>query len=348
MATKKRSVNTSKTSKSPRRWSGSQRKILKKGLKKRKHQHIRHKVIALKMIIVDGCTVALAAKSVGVTERTVYNWLNRFDEKALFGLEDKGGRGRKPKIPDETYEQILDTQERTTPRDMYKLLLDETGVRQHFDTIRKRMKKLGWSRKRSQTAYRNRAKPPEIKAFRKRVLSMYGHLKKKGWKLFAMDETILTLETKNGAKFWTKIGRPVYATSKGSRDKVIVMGAIGQGRVQYFEIVESTNKACFLEFLKNLYKRFQKVILLLDGPKTHKGEEVEEFIKGKDIKLVYLPRAIPEFNPIEEYWHQLKREIKVGVYYETVEEMEAAVRDYLKKTRHTLDLLAFIKREIVA
>ena len=38
----------------------------------------------------------------------------------------------------------------------------------------------------------------------------------------------------------------------------------------------------------------------MDNLTTHKGERIEELIKERGCKLLYLPPYSPDFNPIEE------------------------------------------------
>src|SRR5262249_12098353 len=51
------------------------------------------------LLLADGLPVAHAADTVGVTQRVVYKWAQRFLENGLEGLADKPGRGRPPRLP---------------------------------------------------------------------------------------------------------------------------------------------------------------------------------------------------------------------------------------------------------
>ena len=56
--------------------------------------HRRSRII---LILADGVSVSDTARMVGVGRRHVYTWAERFSEAGPHGLEDKPGRGRKPK-----------------------------------------------------------------------------------------------------------------------------------------------------------------------------------------------------------------------------------------------------------
>ena len=51
------------------------------------------------LLFVDGLPITEIGKMVGITCRSVYKWLYRFQQERIDGLEDKPGRGRKPFFP---------------------------------------------------------------------------------------------------------------------------------------------------------------------------------------------------------------------------------------------------------
>ena len=48
------------------------------------------------LLVAEGRSIAEVVQKVGITRRSVYKWLDRFQQERLDGLEDKPGRGRKP------------------------------------------------------------------------------------------------------------------------------------------------------------------------------------------------------------------------------------------------------------
>ncbi len=48
------------------------------------------------LLVAEGRPIAEVVQKVGITRRSVYKWLDRFQQQRLDGLEDKPGRGRKP------------------------------------------------------------------------------------------------------------------------------------------------------------------------------------------------------------------------------------------------------------
>lgn len=48
------------------------------------------------LLVAEGLSISDVMRKVGITRRSVYKWIYRFQEERLDGLEDKPGRGRKP------------------------------------------------------------------------------------------------------------------------------------------------------------------------------------------------------------------------------------------------------------
>ena len=48
------------------------------------------------LLVAEGLPITEVVQKVGITRRSVYKWLGRFQQERLDGLEDKPGRGRKP------------------------------------------------------------------------------------------------------------------------------------------------------------------------------------------------------------------------------------------------------------
>ena len=79
----------------------------------------------------------------------------------------------------------------------------------------------------------------------------------------------------------------------------------------------------------------------LDNAKVHGGDSTWELVNGllqaKNVKLIWLPKYSPEFNPVELYWRFLKENLRhlpnvsdFGCLQEKVVEITASVPiDYI-------------------
>lgn len=92
----------------------------------------------------DGSSVTETAKMCRVERSTVYDWLDRFNEEGLEGLQEKKGRGRKSKLPKDQHtvfkESVLELQNRRPGGrirglDVLKLMEEKLGIECSLDTV---------------------------------------------------------------------------------------------------------------------------------------------------------------------------------------------------------------------
>jgi transposase len=53
-----------------------------------------------------------------------------------------------------------------------------------------------------------------------------------------------------------------------------------------------------------------KSVLVMDNASFHHTKRIEQMCRNASVKLVYLPLYSPDFNPIEEFFAELKAFIK--------------------------------------
>lgn len=86
--------------------------------------------------------------------------------------------------------------------------------------------------------------------------------------------------------------------------------------VLYSEVYTGTTDAeRFLTFCEHLVSKCDRYplpnsVVVMDNASIHHSEEVEALFARAGVRLVYLPPYSPDFNPIEEYFSQLKAFIK--------------------------------------
>jgi transposase len=68
----------------------------------------------------------------------------------------------------------------------------------------------------------------------------------------------------------------------------------------------------FIEQLLPLCSRWlePKSVLVMDNASFHRTKRIERMCRDASVKLVYLPPYSPDFNPIEEFFAELKAFIK--------------------------------------
>jgi len=117
---------------------------------------------------------------------------------------------------------------------------------------------------------------------------------------------------------------------------------------QLFRQYDVFDQYAFIDYLKQLQRRFGKVILFTDRARQHQSKKVQEYLeKNKDcIRLVYLPKASPEFSAVEECWRQGKYDLLVSRYYPCFTDLKSAVAEYYRTRRFNLDIVKYLSRRL--
>jgi transposase len=79
--------------------------------------------------------------------------------------------------------------------------------------------------------------------------------------------------------------------------------------MRYSATSEHINSQRFIAFLKQLIRgRTRPLILVLDRASFHGSKMVRDFVRAhrKQIRVFFLPRHAPEYNPDEQVWNELK------------------------------------------
>lgn len=107
----------------------------------------------------------------------------------------------------------------------------------------------------------------------------------------------------------------------------------------FFLVLPYTNTECMNLFLRELSKQFEKdrLILVCDGARWHTAKNLEI---PENIRLIFLPPATPEMNPIEQIWKEIR---KTGFKNEVFANLNAVIdrlcetiRSLTPKTIHSI------------
>jgi transposase len=142
--------------------------------------------------------------------------------------------------------------------------------------------------------------------------------------------------------------RPVV-TMTGSHRKTCVFGTLCIDGRQFFRQYDSFNQYAFLDYLKQVQKKFGKLVLFIDRARQHhRSSIVKEYMKqNKDVlKVIYFPKGSPEFNAIEECWRQGKYDLLVSRYYPKFDDFKQVIANYYRTRRFRLDIVKYLSRSM--
>lgn len=253
----------------------------------------------------------------------VRNWLHRYEQAGVKGLEDepRSGRPRKDRLAPE----IVDAQAQNSPRCSglvqscwtvgllaaflavrYRLELSVSTVRRYL-----KLKDWRWGRPRLAPASLLRkkrdpeaqAKMAAIEASRASVAKGVGHL-------LYLDECDLHLLPVIRS-MWMRKGRRVRVPTPGKNAKHAFFGAL-DAETGLFHFADHERKLsihfrAFLEKLAMLYPE-GPLYLVLDSAPTHTAKVIEKWVAAHPrVTLLWLPKySAHEVNPTERIWGLMK------------------------------------------
>lgn len=86
----------------------------------------------------------------------------------------------------------------------------------------------------------------------------------------------------------------------------------------------------------------QKIVLLWDGPGTHRGKEVTKYLEtdGK-IEVIYFPPYSPQENPQEHVWREGRKEVSHNKFIENIDTATDEFVGFLNNRKFPYKLLKF-------
>ncbi|KAM5528783.1 hypothetical protein FOXYSP1_16627 [Fusarium oxysporum f. sp. phaseoli] len=118
-------------------------------------------------------------------------------------------------------------------------------------------------------------------------------------------------------KGWAPSGvTPVQVGRFNREQRYQILAAYTQEGIELARVYPgSTDAALFKDFIEQLLRGCgrwpqKKSVLIMDNASFHHNDELEPMCADAGVELLYLPPYSPDFNPIEEYFAELKSFIK--------------------------------------
>lgn len=132
---------------------------------------------------------------------------------------------------------------------------------------------------------------------------------------------------------WQRVKVKQKVTQPKHRQSRTIFGAVDlESQRVYWKQASRGNARTFIAFLHQLHQSFpaQLLVLILDNCSIHHSKQVKAFVaKTPWLQLEPLAPYSPEYNPIERFWHWLKRKIYGLKSYPTMDELVAKIRTLL-------------------
>lgn len=296
---------------------------------------------AVSIVPEDGFTVPVAARIMHVSDRTVQRWIRRHEDGGIEALRDAPGRGREPAVPFDEIRAValtLEEESELVPRLMIEEVRRVAGYLYSACHMR-RLHAMRMSPKRSVTIYGHAASSGEVKAWQERARSEIRRACRRGYRVVAQDESTFGKSGIDGRRLCSTKGEPVHVTRTGSKQNIVVYGAIVDDGKRLMRQNNLFNSESFVGYLKEVRRKWGKVLLLADNAPQHKARRVKECLEDHpEIRIMYLPVATPRLNVVEEWRHQAKYGLPVSRYYKRMEDLTRVISEYFRTCSLNLDL----------
>ena len=297
--------------------------------------------------VTRGWMVALTARGWSRSEvaevfechpRTVRRWDQRYREDGVAGLEDRPGRGRRPKLTRAMKSQLEQWLQAATSGaaeaftfwTVVRLTVELTttfGVQLSEATIRRTLHRLDyvWRRPRLCAAADDPAKEQRLQEIAATL-----EKGKEGELVFYQDETTVRLLPLIRS-MWMKVGQQLRVTVPANWNRAFsVFLALNPLTGAFvYELLERHNGQAFLTFLEKLVATYpgQAIHLILDNARYHNCHLVQEWLNlHPQVHPVWLPKRSPQLNPVEDLWRWLKPAIAANRTHHDLEPLRQACR----------------------
>lgn len=297
-----------------------------------------------------GTAVGVVAQEAGVTPQMTWVWrkvyrVSRGDERVLRPVPPPGASPLTGPSQNAQIESILQEDPQalgyqatgwTVPLLQYHLQVQSICLSQR--TVRRRLKSLGyvWKRPSYVLAYPDPQWKAKCRYIRRRVRRI--REKHPNAIILFVDETDLR-ELPPLRAGWARRGKRFRIPITGRNSKRVLFGALNYQTGHRIMLVRRYNRLAdfqaFLDMLKKHYKG-RPLSLILDRCSSHVHNRA--YARKLSIGLIWLPRACPKLNPMEDLWRELKRTVAADRCYADINELaERALRWMLALThRHAL------------
>ena len=281
------------------------------------HRHSHHHQVRQRahciLLSFEGFNVTELMSIFAVTRKTVYTWLDAWDNHCLVGLYDQPGRGRKAKLNDAQKEQIREWVKQT-PNNLKAVLarIKETwNIEVSKTTLKRILKSFSISWRRLRRVLAGKPDPVEYETKRQQLEVLKRQEAKGELDLRYLDESGFCLVPYVPYAWQEKEETLGLPSQRSSRFNVLgLMNRHNELTSYVFDksITSEVVVACIDDFSQTCD---QRTVVVMDQASIHKNAEIEAKIedwKAKNIEIFWLPTYSPHLNLIEIFWRFMKYE----------------------------------------
>jgi transposase len=277
--------------------------------------------MAVNAVRVLGQSPEKVAEAYNFDRSCIYRWLKQYDEGGFEALESKMPPGARPLITSETDEWLKQAVLTCTPVEfgydtnlwtctvLAELLEQKFGVTVSDSAVRLHLKAMGLT-----------CQKPEYQDLKRDKLEIEHFLNDKFPRIQRVAEKMeadIAFEDEAGVGIMTRHGRtwglsgktPVVKVSMLRGGYNVLSAVSAQGEMSYSIKDGTINGERYIEFLEELIlNRKRPLILFVDHATFHHSKRVRDYVRAHrgQLRIFFLPKRTPEFNPDEQVWNEIK------------------------------------------
>lgn len=294
------------------------------------------------------------------SEDTVARCIHEFNRSGLQGILPAERVGRPAKITEEILKRLLELVA-SDPRELHYpfstwtaellalSLKEQCGLEVSESCVRRALHRAGYSVQRPVLSVSSPDPDYEQKAARLQALQRQAEAGEID--LYYEDEVDLAL-LPGVMRCWSQVGHPRKIDTPRQNKKQYGAGLIHwvSGKL-HWAISDHKDNILFRSVLSQLIEPegkppVRKTYVVVDNYRIHFAKPVQAFLAElqDEIELVCLPTYSPKLNPVERFWKHLRRKVTHNHFFQTMEQLMAAVSSFFRDMAASPDLVRSVAR----
>jgi len=308
--------------------------VLQRLYRQSRHHYVRQRAHCL-ILHRQGMDIEQLILIFSVSQKTIYNWLNNWDERGLLGLYNRRGQGRKGTFSESQKAQLKAWSKRY-PRQIKRLVSkakEAWDIDTSTDTIKRVLKSMHMSWHRFRRSLPGQGQSPDY-AKKRYALEHLKQLDQAGViDLYYLDEAGFSLEPKVPYG-WQEIGQYEPIASQRSQQLNVLGFMHRAGRLESYVSEQSITGAVVAHCLDTYFATVAiPTVIVADQAPVHRCRAVQDKRAewaARDVYLFDLPSYSPELNLIEILWRFMKYQWIEFSAYESWQALVYGVEKILK------------------
>ena len=315
--------------------------------------------MAVNAVRVLGESPELVATIFNFQRTCIYRWLKQYDEGGFEALESKMPPGANPVIDEKVEAWLKETILNSTPIEfgydtnlwtcaiLNDLLWKKFNIDVRESTVRLHLKAMNLSFQKPE--YHDiKRDDKEVDNFLNKKFPLIQQLAKNMDAEIAFeDEAGVGIMTRHGKTWGLKGKTPIIKVSMAWGGYNVLSVVTAQGGMAYSIKDATINGSRYIEFLQELIEdRDRPLILLVDRASFHTSKEVRKYVRknrGK-LRVFFLPKKAPEYNPDEQVWNEIKNNSIGKQFIQTKGDLKNRLTEALDSLRdNTKRIISFFQ-----